>query len=125
MSLKFPVLELERTANGAITDGKIVKTGATEGSVAHATAATDAITGVASHDAADLKTIRIMTMGVAKVKLGGTVTEGAAITAGAAGVGVAAAPGAGINNRIVGFALQPGVSGDLISVQLALGQIQG
>lgn len=63
--------------------------------------------------------------GLASVKLGGTVTAGQPITANAAGLGIAAAPGAGATMNIVGFADQPGVSGDIIDLFFAPGTIRG
>ena len=125
MSLKIPVIEKEFLADGAVTDGRIVKPGAAAGDAAHATAATDKILGVASHDAADNATVRIMVSGIAKVKAGGTIAAGDLITAGAAGVAVTAAPGAGVNNRILGQAIEAAVSGDLFSVLLGQGSVQG
>ena len=115
-------------AESAIAANTLVKFGSTDDYVVPATAATDAIIGVCSEVAADAgERVDIVINGIAEVKLGGTVTRGASfITAGAAGVGVAAAPAAGVNNRVIGVAMASGVSGDIIGVDLtAKGQIQG
>ncbi len=63
--------------------------------------------------------------GLVAVKLGGTVTAGQPITSNAAGLGIAAAPGAGASMNIIGFADEPGVAGDIIDVFYARGTIRG
>ena len=63
--------------------------------------------------------------GIAFVQLGGTVARGAPVTADANGLGVTAAPGAGVNARILGFALVSGVSGDVVPVLINQGLMQG
>jgi hypothetical protein len=125
MSLKTPILEIEYFASGAITEGKIVMPGASDGLAAHATAATDLAIGIASHDAADGATVRVMLAGRAKCVAGGNITRGQKLTSGAAGVAVAAAPAAGVNNQIIGIALQSAVAGDLFSALLAQSVMQG
>ncbi len=125
MSLKNPILSLERLADGAITEGQILKPGAAAGDAAAAAAATDKLIGVAEHDAADNATVRVQHMGRARVKAGGTIADGDPITSNASGQAVVAAPAAGVNNRILGFALQSAVSGDLFSVLIAQGSMQG
>lgn len=57
--------------------------------------------------------------GLAQLKLGGTVTAGAPIMSDANGAGIAAAAAASATRRVVGFALEPGVSGDIIWVNVA------
>lgn len=92
-----------------------------------ATAPTDKIIGtsgqVAAANAGDRQDVTLV--GVDRVLLGGTVNAGDKITAGAGGVGVAAAPAAGINNYVVGMALQGGASGDIILVLVNIESIQG
>ncbi|MCI0443002.1 DUF2190 domain-containing protein [bacterium] len=61
----------------------------------------------------------------ALVKLGGTVVVGDRLTSGAAGVAVAAAPAAGVNNGTIGVAGQSGVSGDIIVYKHNPMRIQG
>lgn len=114
-------------AGAAIAAYTIVKFGADDNSVIPGAAAGDALIGVNDNafDAALGERVDIVTHGIAEVKLGGTVARGGAITSNATGQGVAAAPATGVNNRIIGFALASGVSGDVIPVQLAPGSIQG
>ena len=113
-------------AGGAIPAGSIVKFGADDNTVVVGAAASDPLLGVVeSFDVASGERCDVVTHGIAEVKLAGTVTRGGPITSNASGAGVAAAPAAGTNNRIVGFALASGVSGDVIPVQLAVGSLQG
>lgn len=115
-------------AEAAIAANRIVKFGAADYGVVQAAAATDAMVGVAvspNGAAAAGDRVDVAHDGIADVKLGGTVTAGAAITANASGQGVAAAPSAGANVRIVGFALTGGASGDIVPVKLSLGSLQG
>ena len=121
-----PGLTKTYVASGAVTARALVKAGASDGTVAVATASTDAILGVAERlDATDGERLDVIHTGIAEVSLGGTVTYGALLTAGANGTAVAAAPAAGVNAQIVGRALSAGVSGDIIDVLIILGQIQG
>lgn len=56
--------------------------------------------------------------GLAQLKLGGTVTAGAPIMSDADGAGIAATAAASTTRRVIAFALEPGVSGDLIWVNV-------
>jgi len=114
-------------AGAAISPYRIVKPGAADGEVIQAAAVGDALFGVSDSLGADADGDRvdIITMGVAEVELGGTVTRGGLITSDANGKGVAAAPAVGVNNRVIGVARVSGVAGDIIDVQLCPGQIQG
>ncbi|MEZ5752852.1 MAG: hypothetical protein R3D60_13110 [Paracoccaceae bacterium] len=88
--------------------------------VATAAAATTPAIGVAGPmDTAAGGMCDVILGGIATLKLGGTVTAGAPIMSDANGAGIAAAAASGETRRIVGFALEPGVSGDLISVNVA------
>ncbi len=69
--------------------------------------------------------IDIIKEGIAEVVAGGSVTRGDPITSDAAGAGVTAAPGAGTNNRIIGFAEVSAASGDIFAVLMAPGVMQG
>lgn len=114
------------TAEGAIGANLLVKPGAADFGLLAAAAVGDLIIGVSTEiAAASGERVDVIHAGIADVKLGGTVTRGNPITSDASGQGVAAAPAAGVNNRIVGFALTSGVSGDIIPVMLDLGYIQG
>lgn len=122
-----PILTENLEAGAAISAYRIVKHGAADGKVIQGAAATDALMGVADAlgAAADGDRVDVITVGVAEVELGGTVTRGGLLTSDANGKGVAAAPAAGVNNRVIGIARVSGVSGDIIDVQLCPGQIQG
>lgn len=115
------------TATAAILANRIVQIGSADYEATPATAATQTLIGVSDAVGQDTAGDRVdvIVNGEADVKLGGTVTRGDFITAGAAGVGVAAAPSAGVNNGVIGIAMQSGVSDDIITVRLSLGQIQG
>lgn len=104
----------------------IVKFGADDDTVSQATASTEDLVGVVQHTtAAAGDECRVMKAGITKVKLGGTVTRGAKLTADANGKAVAAAPGAGVNANIIGIAEASGVADDLIPMLLAPGRVQG
>lgn len=113
-------------AEAAIAPFRIVKMGAADGGVLLAAAATDALIGVceavgpASGERCD-----VVKVGLADVELGGTVVRGGPITADATGKGVAAAPAAGVNNRVIGFAEISGVAGDIIPVFISPCVMQG
>lgn len=111
----------------AVTAGfLILKHGTEDNSAALATAATDLLVGTNdSLDKAIGELIDSPTAGTGQVKLGGNVTRGQPITADAASKGVFANPAAGVNNRIIGFALQSGVADDVIDYHIAPGYVQG
>jgi hypothetical protein len=67
----------------------------------------------------------IVHTGIADVEFGGTVTRGGPVTSDANGRAVAAAPAAGSNVRIIGFAVNSQVSGDIGPVLLEPGLMQG
>jgi hypothetical protein len=100
--------------------------GVNDGEVVPAAAATDPILGVAQNvDVLNGQQVDVIHEDSANVLLGGTVAAGDPITSNASAQGVKAVPAAGSNNRIVGFALTSGVSGDIIPVKLQLGFMQG
>lgn len=113
-------------AEAAISPYRIVKFGAADGQVLQAAAATDLLVGVCeSVGPAINERCDVVKSGIADVELGGTVARGGPITADATGKGVAAAPGAGLNVRIIGFAEVSGVAGDIVPVLIAPGVMQG
>lgn len=120
------LLTKQYVAEAAINANRIVKYGSTDDFVVQSAAVGDAMFGVVEGVAPALgERCDVVTHGVAEVKLGGTVVRGGPITSDATGQGVAAAPAAGVNNRIVGYARQSGVIGDVIEVQLAPSTLQG
>lgn len=121
-----PTLTKSYRAEAAVTKRRIVKMGTADGSVLLGAAATDLIFGVSAEiDAAITEPCDVHVAGIAEVEFGGTVTRGGPVTSDATGRAVAAAPGAGVNNRIVGFALRSAVVGDVAPVLLSQGVMQG
>lgn len=113
-------------AEAAIPKYRIVKHGAADDQVLLGAAATDAIFGITTDiDAAINERCDVILDGQADVEYGGTITRGALLTSDASGRAVAAAPAAGSNNRIVGIAMVSGVLGDIGSVSLSPGSVQG
>ena len=114
------------TAEAAIAAHRIVKPGATDGSVLQAAAATDALIGVTEGLAPEAgERVDTVKSGIADVEYGGAVTRGQLLTADADGKAVAAAPAAGANVRIIGVAEVSGVAGDIGQVLIAPGLMQG
>lgn len=121
-----PTLIKSQIAGGAIAARRIVKPHTADGQVVQAAAATDSLTGVTGALAAvSGERCDITKTGIALIEFGGTVARGGPVTADADGKAVAAAPGAGANVRIIGFAEISAVSGDLAPVLLAPGVMQG
>lgn len=120
------ILARNYTAGAAITAFRIVKSGANDGEVIQAAAATDLLMGVCGELApASGERVDIHKIGIVRIEFGGTVTRGNPVTADASGRAVAAAPAAGSNVRIIGFAEVSAVSGDIADVLLAPGLMQG
>lgn len=120
------VLAKNYTAGGAIPAFRIVKMGANDGEVLQAAAATDFLVGVNGELApASGERVDIQKVGIARIEFGGTVTRGGPVTSDASGKAVAAAPAAGSNVRIIGFAEVSAVSGDIGDVLIAPGLMQG
>lgn len=120
------VLNKNYLAEAAIAANRIVKFGSADGQVLQAAAATDLLVGVCEAVGPALgERCDVTKVGIADIELGGNVTRGAAVTADANGKGVAAAPAAGSNVRVIGFAEVSGVAGDIIPVLVAPGVMQG
>jgi hypothetical protein len=111
----------------AVAARRIVAFGADERTVIQAAAVSSVMFGVADDVAAPATgdVIDVVLTGVATVEYGGTVAVGALLTSDSTGRAVAAAPAAGVNNRVVGVAMVAGVVGDLGAVLLSPGHIQG
>ena len=106
-------------AGAAITAQSIVKLGAADNTVILCTAApaqpigiSDALGAAAAGDIVD-----VIMYGIASLKIAGTITRGGAVMSNGSGLGIAHVVGA--TTPIVGIALDSGVTGDVISVQLA------
>lgn len=114
------------TAEAAVTKRRIVKLGATDTAVLLGAASTDLLIGVSTEiDAVLGETCDVRVSGIAEVEFGGAVTRGGYLTSDATGRAIAAAPGAGVNASIIGMAMVSGVAGDIGSVLLSQGRIQG
>jgi hypothetical protein len=114
------------TAGAAVTKRRIVKFGAADFTAVMAAAPTDLLIGVSAElDAASGGRVDVHLAGIAEVEYGGNVTRGQELTSDANGKAVAAAPAEGVNNAVIGRAMLSGVEGDVGSVLLAPGQIQG
>lgn len=114
------------TAETAVGKYLIVKPGTADMNVVPATGPTDLLIGTA--DGTDTVIGDMVDMGngdLHHVLLGGTVTRGQPLTSDANGKAVAAAPAAGVNNRIIGYAELSGVANDVITYHRSLATIQG
>lgn len=109
------LLAKNRVAEATILPNRIVKPGATDDGVLMAAAATDFLIGVVEGVAPVLgERGAVELVGIAELKLGGTIVRGGPVTSDATGQGVAAIAG----NRAVGYAMVSGVAGDVIEVLL-------
>lgn len=120
------VLNRAGVAEGAIAAYRIVKFGAADGGYLQAAAATDYLAGVCeSVGPASGERLDVIKAGIADIEFGGTVTRGQPVTSDANGKAVAAAPAAGSNVRIIGFAEVSAVAGDIAAVWIEPGLMQG
>jgi len=114
------------TAEGAITKYRICKPGTADGKMAQATASTETLMGVSTElSKTDGETVDIVLLGWAEVEYGGAVTRGDPLTSDANGKAVAAAPAAGTNANIIGFAPVSGVDADVVWTLINPSRIQG
>ena len=117
---------VDTAANVTIPPYRIVKPGATDGTVTYGTSATDPLTGVTADIPADPgQRVDVAHSGLPEIEFGGTVAAGAPITSDNIGRAVAAAPAAGSNVRIIGFALTACVLGDIQPAMLFPSVMQG
>lgn len=114
------------TAGAAINAYRIVKLSAAD-TVILAAAASDSLVGVNADIAPALgERCDVALMGIAFVEAGAAVAIGAMVTSDAVGRGVTAAPAAGSNVRVIGYALEAAsAAGDVIRVLLEAGVMQG
>ena len=122
-----PLLAVNYTAELAIPVNRLVKMGTTDRTITLATAASDAIIGPVNETAIALgERADVVRMGIAWVEAGAAIARGAPITSDATGRGVTAAPAAGVNNRIIGFADEAAsAAGDVIRFMIEPGFMQG
>lgn len=113
-------------AEAAVEAFRIVKFGAADDQVLKGAAVGDLLAGVSTElDTAINDMCDVVKLGPAQVRCGGAVTRGDLLTSDAAGKAVAAAPGAGVNNRVIAIADQSGVAEDIIRCTVVPGRIQG
>lgn len=114
-------------ADGAIAPYRLVKFGAADGTVAAAAAAADKVIGTTDLLGADAAGDRVdvVLAGIAEIEYGGTITRGDWLVSDATGKAIASAPSAGANHQVIGRAMVSGISGDIGSAFLTIGQNQG
>ncbi|MBX9700915.1 MAG: DUF2190 domain-containing protein [Acetobacteraceae bacterium] len=114
------------TAGGAIAAFRCVRLSAAE-TVVQATAATDAIIGVVQDVApASGERVDVAVSGIAFAEAQGAVGLGDLVTAQGVGRVQTASPAAGVNNRVIGVALEASTAtGDIIRILLSPGSVQG
>jgi hypothetical protein len=114
------------TAETAVAAYRVVKHGSTDTAVVQGTGVSDAIIGVSGQVLGEVgKRVDVILTDTCEVEFGGTVTRGDWLTSDANGKAVTSAPAAGTNNNVIGRAMVSGVLGDIGSVFLAPGRIQG
>jgi len=112
-----PLLTKNFTAGGTINAYRIIKFGSSDAEVLQAAAVSDSLIGVdAGLGAASGERVDVVVSGAAEVEYGGAVTRGGLLTSDADGKAVAASE----DDRIIGVAMQSGVSGDIGSVLLGI-----
>lgn len=108
-------------AEGEIGPYVIVTHGTADYAVKAATGATVALVGTTDElDKLSNGRVDVCTGGIPEVALGGTVAAGDPLTSDASGKAVKATAA---GNRILGFALVSGASGDIIPYQYSLGTL--
>lgn len=114
-------------AGAAIAKNRIVKFDAAANTVIQAAAVADKAIGVSDNLGADAAadTLDVIIDGIALVTYGGTVTQGDLLTSDSTGRAVTAAPATGVNNRVIGVAMDSGVVGDIGSVRISPALVQG
>ena len=116
-------VKCEAAISEAYTIGRF---GADDDTMSLATGTSDLLTGVFQHTTTEAgEEVRLMMEGVTKVRLGGPVTRGQALTSGPSGRGIAAVPAAGANARVIGLSLASGVAGDIVTMLIAPSVMQG
>lgn len=102
----FPLLKVNRTAEGAISPHRIVAAGSGELLDKQATADSDALLGVCGQiGATDGGRVDVIVAGIASVEYGGDVSRGDPLTSDALGRAIVATT---TDQRVVGFAWEDG-----------------
>lgn len=114
------------TAEAAIGAHRIVKHGTADGQAVQGAADTDALMGISTELPSDEgETVDVVKTGLADVEYGGAVTRGDPLTSDSVGRAVKAAPAAGENANLVGYAEVSGVLGDIGSAAIFPSVMQG
>lgn len=122
-----PTLIKTFNASGAISKLLLCTLAATAGVVEQATNASTNLIGIADPggDVADGERIEVITHGFSEVVYGGNIANGDPITADANGKAVKAAPAAGVQVPIIGFAVGDGELDVIGSIRIAPGILTG
>ncbi len=122
-----PILTKNFSAQAALTKFRIVMFGTTgDDWVTPATAVSDKLLGVTTDvDTSINARGDVVVSGITDVEYGGTVARGDKLTSDSSARAVAAAPAAGTNNQIIGVAMVSGIVGDIGSVKISQGTVQG
>lgn len=121
-----PDLIKNYVAEAAISPYRIVKFGTADGKALQGAAVTDALMGVSDSLGGSINgRIDVIKSGIAFIEAGGTITRGDWLTSDANGKALSAAPGAGVNNNVIGRAEVSAVLGDIFDAMIAPGRIQG
>lgn len=125
--MRNPGLQKNYSAEAAIAAYRIAKFGAADGGILQSAAAADKHIGVIDRMPAAVAGDRVdvTRSGIAEVEYGGTVAAGDLLTADASGRAIVATAGAGANVRVVGVAEVAGVVGDIGSMLVQPGSLQG
>ena len=114
-----PGLFKAKIAEGTINPYRIVKHGSSDGAVAQADVATDALCAVTQDVGVESgKIIDVCKSGMPKIEYGGTVAAGDPLTSGADGKAIKATVS---GNRLIGFADVSAVAGDIATFDFNLG----
>lgn len=121
------LLVTNHLAEGAIAVNRIVKYGATDRGILQASVANDFMIGTCMESSAAIGERQdVCRVGIGWVEAGGAVPRGSPITSDGSGRAVVAAPAAGSNVRIVGFADESAsAAGDVIRYTIEPGLMQG
>ena len=90
------------------------------GKVVTCAAATDRPIGVLQNDPESGEVAEVVVVGGTKLKLGGTVTEGAIVSPNTTGAGVAIVSGTDTTKFVCGTALTEGATGEIITAVVSL-----
>lgn len=121
-----PTFTKNYVAEGAVNPFRIQARGTADGQVVQCAAATGTMFGTTgSLGAADTERVDVHQGGQPDVEYGGNVTRGDPLTSDASGRAVTAAPAAAANVRIIGFAVDDAVLGDVAPYDHAPGFMQG